>query len=115
MSSNQEKNSIHIPMDLVLDQTQDPWSKGLCRGAQRLSCLPMMVRMTLTCFLVPFERIAERYAWSDIEKIDRLYESLKSKAMWYVCSLPRAMTAYYRSMHESLTKRKDPLQLCAGN
>lgn len=56
-------------------------------------------------FLVPFERIAERYAWSEIEKIDRLYESLKGKAMWYVCSLPRAMTANYRSMRESLTKR----------
>lgn len=25
--------------------------------------------------------------------------------MWYVCSLPRAMTANYRSMRESLTKR----------
>lgn len=36
-------------------------------------------------FLVPFEIIAERYAWSDIKKIDRLYESLKSKAMWLVC------------------------------
>lgn len=42
-------------------------------------------------FLVPFERIAERCAWSEIEKIDILYESLKGKAMWYVCSLPRAM------------------------
>lgn len=69
-------------------------------------------------FLVPFERIAERYAWSEVEKIDRLYESLKGKAMWYVCSLPRAMTANYRSMRECLTKRfgrKDPLPLCAGN
>lgn len=31
--------------------------------------------------------------------------------MWYVCSLPRAITANYRSMRESLTKRfgrKDP-------
>ena len=27
-------------------------------------------------FLVPFERLAERYAWSEMEKIDRLYESL---------------------------------------
>lgn len=43
-------------------------------------------------FLVPFERIAGRYAWSEIEKVDSLYESLKSKAMWYVCSLLRAMT-----------------------
>lgn len=69
-------------------------------------------------FLVPFERIAERYAWSEIEKIDRLYESLKGKAMWYVCSLPRAMTANYRSLRESLTYRfglKAPLPLCAGN
>lgn len=50
VSSKQEKNSIHLPMDLVLDQTQDPWSKGLCRRTLRLSCLPMMVRMALTCF-----------------------------------------------------------------
>lgn len=56
-------------------------------------------------FLVPSERIAEKYAWSKIEKKDRLYESLKGKAMWYVCSLPRAMTANYRSRRESLTKR----------
>lgn len=33
-------------------------------------------------FLVPFERIAERYARSEVEKIDKLYESLKGKAMW---------------------------------
>lgn len=62
-------------------------------------------------FLIPFERTAEGYAWSEVEKISRLYESLKGKAMWYVCSLPRAMTANYRSMRESLTKqlgRKDP-------
>ena len=62
-------------------------------------------------FLVPFERLAERYAWSEMEKIDRLYESLKGKAMWYVCSLPRALTGNYRSLRESLTKRfgrKDP-------
>lgn len=50
VSSKQEKNSIHLTMDLVLDQTQDPWSKGLCRRTPRLSCLPMMVRMALTCF-----------------------------------------------------------------
>lgn len=68
--------------------------------------------------LVPFERITEKYALSEVEKIDRLYESLKVKAMLYVCSLPRAMRANYRSMRESLTKRfdrKDPLPLCAGN
>lgn len=62
--------------------------------------------------LVPFARIAERYASSEVEKINRLYESLKDKAMWYVCSLPRAMTANYRSMRKSLTKRFD-LPLCA--
>ena len=56
-------------------------------------------------FLVPFERFAQRYAWSEMEKIDRLYESLKGKAMWYVCSLPRALTGNYRSPRESLTKR----------
>lgn len=50
VSSKQEKNSTYLPMDLVLDQTPDPWSKGLCKGAPRLSCLPMTVRMTLTCF-----------------------------------------------------------------
>lgn len=57
----------HLPMDPFLDQTPDPWSKGLCRKTPRLSCLPMMVRMTLTC-LVPFERVTERYAWSEVEK-----------------------------------------------
>ena len=62
-------------------------------------------------FLVPFERLAERYNWTETEKIDRLYKSLKGKAMWYVCSLPKAMTANYISIRDSLTKRfgrKDP-------
>ncbi|XP_061191756.1 uncharacterized protein LOC133199998 [Saccostrea echinata] len=62
-------------------------------------------------FLVPFERLAERYNWMETEKIDRLYESLKGKAMWYVCSLPKALTANYISIRDSLTKRfgrKDP-------
>lgn len=103
MSSKQEKNSINFLMDLVLDQTPDPWSKGLCR----VTCLPMMVRI---------ENLAERNAWSELEKIDILHESLKGKAMWYVCSLPRAMKANYRAMLESLTDRfgqRTPLPLCA--
>lgn len=64
----------------------------------------MMVRMILMCFLVLFERIVERYVWLDIEKIDRFYESLKSKVMWYVCFLFRVMIVYYRFMYESLIK-----------
>ena len=40
-----------------------------------------------------------------------LYDSLKGKAIWYVCSLPKALACNYRSLRESLTKRfesKDP-------
>ena len=40
-----------------------------------------------------------------MEKIDRLYESLKGKAMWYECSLPSALIGNYKSLRESLTKR----------
>ena len=46
-------------------------------------------------FLDPFERLAERYAWSEMEKINRRYESLKGKAIWYVCSLPWVLTIIY--------------------
>ena len=53
-----------------------------------------------------------RYAWQKMKNIVRLYESLKGKAMWYVCSLLRAFTNNYRFLRKSLTKRfrrKDPL------
>ena len=46
-------------------------------------------------FLDPFERLAERYAWSEMEKINRRYESLTGKAIWYVCSLPWVLTIIY--------------------
>lgn len=112
MSSKQKKNRIHLPMDLVLDPTPDPWNKGRCRRAPQTNWPTHDGQDDIDVCLVPFARIAERYASSEVEKINRLYESLKDKAMWYVCSLPRAMTANYRSMRKSLTKRFD-LPLCA--
>ena len=83
--------------------------QGPLQRAPRQNCLLTRVKRTLMSFR--FHLRWEPYAWSEMEKIDRLYESLKGKAMWYVCSLPRALTGNYRSPRESLTKlfvRKEP-------
>lgn len=85
MSSKQERNNIHLPVDRVVVQTPDLWSKEVMLGQKE-------------------------------KKIDRIYESLKGKAKWNICSLPRAtcMTSNYRSMRERTEVRfgrKDPLSL----
>ena len=62
-------------------------------------------------FIVPFERMARRYNWSEQETIDRIYECLKGRAMWFLCSLPRDMLRTFAAIREALTKRfgrKDP-------
>ncbi|KAK3098956.1 hypothetical protein FSP39_024662 [Pinctada imbricata] len=62
-------------------------------------------------FIVPFERMAERYNWSEQEKIDKVYECLKGKAMWYMCSLPKEMLRNFDTIKDGLMKRfgrKDP-------
>ena len=64
--------------------------QGPLQRAPRQNCLLTRVKRTLMYFW--FHLRLETYAWSEMEKRDRLYESLKGKAMWYVCSLPRALT-----------------------
>ena len=62
-------------------------------------------------FIVPFERMARRYNWSEQETIDRIYECLKGRAMWFLCSLPKEMLCTFAAIREALMKRfgrKDP-------
>ena len=62
-------------------------------------------------FIVPFERMARRYNLSEQETIDRIYECLKGRAMWFLCSLPRDMLRTFAAIREALMKRfgrKDP-------
>lgn len=67
-------------------------------------------------FLTPFQRLAERYGWDEMEKNDRLYECLKGKTMMYVCSLPQEMCNDFRALSGSLInifgRRDPPTKIC---
>ncbi|MES9879517.1 MAG: retroviral-like aspartic protease family protein, partial [Sedimenticola sp.] len=68
-------------------------------------------REDIDLFLIPFERMAESYQWSDLDRIDRLFQCLRGDAMRYMCTLTKEVTNNYRLLTGHLMKRfgqKDP-------
>lgn len=62
-------------------------------------------------FLLPFERLARKYAWTGAERIDKLHDCLHGAAMRYVCSPPEHIREDYTLLKEHLTQcfgQQDP-------
>ena len=63
-------------MDEALEKVLGRWKKDLCSEAPHTKLPTYEGQEDIDVFLVPFEKLAERYAWSEMQKIDHLYESL---------------------------------------
>ena len=81
------------------------------QGVPRAKLLTYDGKEEFEVVIVPFERMVRLYNWSEQETIDRIYECLKGRAMWFLCSLPNEMLRSFSAIREALMKRfgrKDP-------
>ena len=56
-------------------------------------------------FFIPFDRLAERFGWSDKEKVDRLFQCLQGPALKFLCGLPADVLSSYAFIKVRLARR----------